>query len=163
MMVQKKRMRSDSFSTEGEMMRASPPCPPDHIEVPGEVMPHWWAVVCSREYNAWTNPDLEHAANLACCLYDCERLRRELRTESDFATDSEGNVLLRQGVSVINPKHTLLEQLTKRSVTLSRLIHVHAEATSGKARDEVARNKKQREMAEIGTQKNSSLIARPLH
>ena len=156
-MPKKKRTRSDSYNTEGEMARAKPPEPPEHIEVPDDAMPHWWAIVRAREYNAWTGPDLEHAANLACCLHDCERLRREIRVEGDTVENQ-------RGTQIVNPKHTLLEQLSRRSVALSRLVHVHAEATSGKARDEVGRNKKQRELAENEEKTDDdSLIAGPMH
>lgn len=153
----KKKNRADSHATEGEMARARPPSPPFHVNIPDGALPHWWAIVCAREYNAWTGPDLEHAANLACCLYDCERLRRELREEGDVVENAKG-------VLQVNPKHALLEQMTKRSIALSRLVHVHAEATSGKARDEVPRNKKQRELAEmLNAFNDEDLIARPLH
>ncbi len=148
-----KKIRSDSYNTEGEMVRSEPPSPPDHVELPDEAMPHWWSIVRAREYNAWTGPDLEHAANLACCLADCERLRRELRVEGDVIEN-------KKGTQTVNPKHTLLEQLSRRSVALSRLIHVHAEATSGKARDEQARNEKQRELS--GNSSGDDLIARPV-
>ena len=136
----KKRLRSDSINTEIEMSQSQPPSPPAHIEINPDVMPHWWAIVRSREYKAWTGPDLEHAANLACCLYDCERLRRELREEKDVVDGAMGGL-------VINPKHRLLEQLSRRSVALSRLIHVHAEATTGKSEDSAKRSQKQREIA----------------
>jgi len=156
MTAKNKRNRSDSYNTEGEMARAKPPEPPQHIEVPDGAMPHWWAIVRAREYKSWTGPDLEHAANLACCLYDCERLRRDIRVEGDVLEN-------KRGTPIVNPKHTLLEQLSRRSVALSRLIHVHAEATSGKARDEAERNKKQREVSDKGKGSKDSLIAEPMH
>ena len=135
-----KRLRIDSHTAQGEMMRAHPPTPPPHIDVPEDAMAHWWAIARARDYSAWTDVDLEHAANLACCFADCERLRRELRQEGDVVVNA-------RGTPVANPKHAILEILSRRSVSLSKLIHVHAEATSGKSRDEVKRNKKQREMA----------------
>lgn len=138
------------------MARAQPPSPPLHIQVPDEAMPHWWAVVRAREYSAWTEPDLEHAANLACCLYDCERLRRELRDEGDTLTNARGTV-------VMNPKHALLETLSRRSVALSRLVHVHAEATAGKSRDDVKRNRKQREVLDATKASDDGLLAGPVH
>ncbi len=40
-----------------------------------------------------------------------------------------------KGTLSVNPKHTLLESLTRRESALSRAIHVHAEATVGKSED----------------------------
>jgi hypothetical protein len=45
-------------------------------------------------------------------------------------------------------------------VCLSKLVHVHAEATSGKSRDEVKRNQKQREIAGI-IESGDDLLAKP--
>jgi hypothetical protein len=144
----------DSYAAQGEMMRAQPPTPPAHLEVPEDAMPHWWAIVRARAYDAWTETDLEHAANLACCFADSERLRRELRLEGDVLINAKGT-------PVANPKHQILDVLSRRSVSLSKLIHVHAEATSGKSRDEVKRNKKQRELVET-RDKTDDLIAKPM-
>lgn len=139
------------------MARATPPEPPEHIHIPDDAMPHWWALVRAREYEAWTGPDLEHVANLACCLYDCERLRREIREEGDTLVNAKGT-------PVVNPKHALLEQLSRRSVSLSRLVHVHAEATAGKSRDDSKRSQKQREVSEAtDTSGDDDLIAAPIH
>ena len=152
-MPKDKRIRSDSYNTEIEMATAQPPSPPEHIQVPDDAMPHWWAIVRAREYRAWTDTDLEHAANLACCLYDCERLRREIRVEGDVIVNAKGT-------QIMNPKHALLEQLTRRSVALSRLVHVHAEATSGKSRDDSKRSQKQRDIEEK-VSGHDDLIAKP--
>ncbi|NCC53776.1 MAG: TerS protein [Spartobacteria bacterium] len=149
-----KRRRSDSFATEGEMARAAPPHPPSHITVPEHAMPHWWAIVSCREYAAWTAPDLEHAASMACALADIERLRNEIREEGDVITPLNSR-------PIVNPKHQLVEMLSKRSIAIARLIHVHAEATIGKSQDEVSRNKKQREVATAVTAYDDDLIARP--
>ena len=153
-----KKGRSDSHSVEGEMLRARPPSPPAHIEMPDYVMPHWWSIVRARDYSAWTDTDLELAANLACCLADTEQLRREIREEGNVITNAKGT-------PVANPKHALLEQMSRRSVALSKLIHVHAEATAGKSRDDAKRSQKQREMddAASGATGDDGLIAPPIH
>jgi hypothetical protein len=53
--------------------------------------------------------------------------------------------------------------MSRRSVALSRLLHVHAEATSGESRHQVSRSEKQREMQAIKEDVASDLIARPVH
>lgn len=150
-----KRRRTDSHVTEGEMARSTPPSPPEYIHIPEEAMPHWWAIVRAREYDAWTGPDLEMAANLACSLHDCERLRHELREEGDVIEN-------KKGTPVVNPKHDLLEKITRRSVALSRMVHVHAEATSGKSRDDSKRSQKQREVSEATKEEDDGLLAGPV-
>jgi hypothetical protein len=134
-----KRTRSDSYATEAAMASAKPPTPPDHIEMPQEAMAHWWPIVRARAYKDWTGPDLEHAANLAICLYDLECERKQLRTEGYVITNEKGT-------PIQNPRNQVIEVLSRRSVALSKLVHVHAEATSGKSRDEQKRSQKQREM-----------------
>lgn len=103
-------------------------------------MPHWWDVITCREYEAWTTSDLEHAANLTRVLWRMECVWRDIQVEPDTVPGASGNM-------VLNPKHKLLESLTSRSVLLSRLLHIHANATEGPSRDQVPRSVKQREMA----------------
>jgi hypothetical protein len=54
----------------------------------------------------------------------------------------QGNIIENdRGTPIINPRHTLLEVLTRRSVALSRMLHVHAEATQGESRQQAKRAK----------------------
>lgn len=154
----KRRIRSDSHKTEGEMYRNEAPEPPAHITLPDDARPAWDAIVRAREYSAWTAVDLEHAANLAICLADLDRLRQEVREEGD-------TVMNMRGTMVVNPKHTLMETLSRRSVALSRMLHVHAEATVGESKDDRKRNAKQREMASKRgvADESGGLIATPMH
>ena len=81
-------------------------------------------------------------------------LQREIITENDIVTNNSGT-------QKINPKHILLETLSRRSVALSRMLHIHAEATVGRAGDQAKRNKKQRELQE--SKKNADpLFAQPI-
>ncbi len=98
--------------------------PPAHVTVPDEARPFWAALVRNRPRHKWNDADLAHAANLARCQCDVERLQREIESEGDIIGDK------------INPKHRLLETLHKRAVYLSRLLHVHPEATEGRAREQ---------------------------
>lgn len=131
------------------------PQPPEHIAMPPEAMPTWTAIVRARDYKSWTQIDLEHAANLACCLADLERLRREVREEGD-------TIINQRGTPIVNPKHSLIEVLSRRSVALSRLLHVHAEATVGESRHQGKRSEKQREI-QAAKDEADDLIARPMH
>lgn len=153
-----KRIRSDSHKTEGEMLRSKPPEVPAHIHLPDDARPSWDSIVRAREYNAWTQVDLEHVANLAICLSDLDRLRQEVRIEGDVIENA-------RGTPVVNPKHQLMETLSRRSVALSRMLHVHAEATAGDSRDDKTRNAKQRELSaqREALDDGDGLIAAPMH
>ena len=150
------KKRSKTIASEVEMAQAKPPEPPPWIYMPEEAKPVWESIVRARDYNSWTNIDLEHAANLACCLADLERLRREVRAEGDTVENMRGTM-------VVNPKHTLMETLSRRSVALSRMLHVHAEATSGESRHQKQRNQQQQEVTEAVSGNDDGLIAKPMH
>lgn len=82
----------------------------------------------ARARDTWTDADLTTAAGLARSQADIERLQTEVDAEG--FTIPSGN-----GTPIVNPKHKLLETLTRRAVSLSRVLHVHAEATVGRSRD----------------------------
>ena len=100
--------------------------PPRHVHLrPGD-LPFWLSITRARHASTWNNSDLEVAANLARCKADIERIQRELDEEGDTVTNARGTV-------VMNPKHSLLETLSRRATSLSRMLHVHAEATVGQS------------------------------
>jgi hypothetical protein len=152
-----KRAGTHTAGTQAAMAMAKIPEPPMHIHLPAEARPTWEAIVRARDYTSWTAVDLEHAANLACCLADLERLRHEVRREGDIIENL-------RGTPIVNPKHTLIETLSRRSVAISRMLHVHAEATVGESRHQKQRSQKQREIAgAIEAHDDADLISRPTH
>ena len=146
-----KKHRIDTVHASGEMFRAEKPKPPAHITLPVHAVPCWDSIVCARDYTSWTAVDLEHAANLACCLADLEKLRQEVRREGDIIENA-------RGTPIMNPKHTLIETLSRRSVALSRMLHVHAEATVGESREHKKRNGAQAEVNAVD--RDDELLAR---
>jgi hypothetical protein len=127
--------------------------PPDWVNVPEGALNFWRSITKARAADKWNDADLESAAELARTKYNIERLNIELRKEKDI-------VLNGQGSPMVNPKHKLLETLTRRMVVLSRVLQVHAEATQGKSRDQVKANRAQQE-AEKMMDDLDDLIARP--
>lgn len=97
--------------------------PPAHVKLRTCDRPFWDAIVQARARDTWTEVDLAHAATMARAQADVERLQAEI--------DAEGDVI--EGKA--NPKHKLLETITRRVVALARMLHVHAEATQGRSRD----------------------------
>jgi len=86
-------------------------------------MPFWTALMLNRPRDRWNDADLANAAALARAQCDVERLHREIAEEGDLI---DGKV---------NPKHVILDKLVRRVMALSRLLHVHPEATEGRAED----------------------------
>ena len=137
-------------------MRAKAPDPPLHIPMRDQDWPFWESIVRARDYNSWNAIDLSHAANLSKCLADIFTLHSEVADEGNLIKNDRGTM-------VVNPKHNLLEVLSRRSVALSRLLHVHAEATVGESRHQKPRAKKQKESIEIREEKDNNLIPGAVH
>ena len=127
MKVTPRRKRSDSAAAavEAHQNAAQGPLdPPEHLLVRASDRPFWDAIVTARARDTWTDVDLAHAANLARCQSDVKRLQDEVDKEGDFI----------DGI-LLNPKHKLIETLSRRAVALSRMLHVHAQATVGRSED----------------------------
>jgi len=131
MKVTPKRNRSDSAAAAvaaAQSASLGPLQPPAHISLrPGD-RPFWDAITRARARNTWTDADLATAAGLARSQADIERLQAEVDTEGF-------TILSGKGAPMVNPKHKVLETLTRRAVSLCRMLHVHAEATVGRSRD----------------------------
>jgi len=135
-MANEKRTRCDSIKGAKQIMKDAidgPHEPPAHVHLPDEAYPFWYSIMDARAKHKWNKSDLETAANLARCKSDIERIQKEIHIEGDTVENQ-------RGTPIVNPKHNLLETLSRRSVALSRMLHVHAEATLGKAKDQVKGN-----------------------
>lgn len=127
--------------------------PPAHVELRETDWPFWASVVRAREASTWSENDLELAANLARCKADIERLQMEIRAEGDVIENQ-------RGTPIVNPKHALLETLSRRSVALTRLLHIHPEATVT-AKDRAKSATAHREAQHVVGGLDDDLIARP--
>lgn len=139
-----KRTRSDSTAGKvkaAQAVAAGPLAPPAHVRLREGDEPFWDAIVTARARDTWNTSDLENAANLARCKADIERLQGEIEAEGDIIKND-------RGTQIVNPKHTLLETLTRRTMALSRMLHVHAEATVGESKDAGKALKAEKEAAE---------------
>jgi hypothetical protein len=154
-----KRQRIDTANGQQAMMAGSLNAPkvPAHVRLRKTDKPFWDAVVRAREYSSWTDNDLVLAGNLARCMADIERLQTEI--------DAEGDVIVNaRGTQIMNPKHSLLETLSRRSVALSRMLQVHAQATQGESREQKKRNQSHRKSLQVVESiSNDDLIAKPMH
>ena len=125
MKVTPRRNRSDSASAAVRAAQAAalgPIDPPAHVVLrPGDC-PFWNAIVTSRARDTWTAIDLCTAGNLARTQADIERLQSALDSSGYLLSDGK-----------VNPLAVLVDTLSRRTVTLSRAIHVHALATVGRS------------------------------
>jgi hypothetical protein len=125
--------------------------PPPHVKLRERDMEFWRAIVNARARDTWNDIDLAHAANLARTQSDIETIQREL--------DAEGFTLVNdRGTVVQNPKFSILETLSRRAVLLSKTLQVHAHATVGESREQVAKNKQQAKAKKLD---DDALFARP--
>jgi hypothetical protein len=116
--------------------------PPPHVTLPEAAMPFWEALMRNRPRHRWNDADLATAAMLARAQYDVERHERAIMLEGDLI---EG---------ALNPRLALVDKLGRRIMSLSRLLHVHPEATEGRAREQGNELELERE----AEQKHSRLI-----
>ncbi len=98
--------------------------PPAHVTVPDGARPFWDALMRNRPRDRWNDADLASAAILARAQFDIDRHESAIAMEGDLV---EG---------ALNPRHALVDKLARRIMALSRLLHVHPEATQGRAREQ---------------------------
>lgn len=103
--------------------------PPDCVLIEEGDRPFWAAIMRARARAEWTEADLIHAANLARCMAEIDSESRLLRAEGAVITNEKGT-------PVVNPRHTVLERLSGRSLALTRILQMQS-AASGKAEDKV--------------------------
>ena len=85
--------------------------PPGHVTLPDAAEPFWRALMLNRPRDRWNDADLGNAAILAVTQMQAHELIGDVE------------------------QAPLVDKLTRRIVLLSRLLHVHAEATVGRPAD----------------------------
>lgn len=126
MKVTPRRKRSDSAAAAIAATQAAalgPLEPPAHVTLrPGD-RPFWNAIMLARARDTWTEVDLTTAATLARTQADIEDLHTKLALAGYMLGDKP------------HPLAAVVETLARRAVALTRVLHVHAEATVGKSED----------------------------
>lgn len=123
----KRQRRSDSATAAVKATQNAalgPHDPPAHIKLPKSAMPYWISIMGARARDRWLPIDLANAAELAMLYDDMARLRGTIRKQGDMLEN--GNP---------HPAHRLLDTAGRRAIALSRMLHVHPEATEGRSRD----------------------------
>lgn len=126
MKVTTKRRRSDSAAAAvaaAQAVALGPLDPPEQVTLrPGD-RPFWDAIMKARARDTWTEIDLISAATLARTQADIETLQAQL-DEAGYIVEGKAN-----------PLAAIVETLSRRTVSLSRVLHVHAQATVGRSAD----------------------------
>ena len=152
-----KRDRCDSPTGASAAMAAAalgPLPPPKHCRLRPCDLPFWDGIVLSRARARWDQHDLALAATLARCMADVEHLQEEL--------EGEGHVIRNnKGTPIANPKHTVIETLTRRIVGLSRTLQFHSLAKNGDSRDQGKSLGAQRKAGELLDDSDDDLVPRP--
>ena len=78
----------------------------------------------ARARDRWLPIDLANAAELATLYDDIARMRAKLRLDGDLGQDGKAH-----------PLHKVISDASRRVIALSRLLHIHPEATEGRSRD----------------------------
>lgn len=151
-----KRPRSDSIAAAlnaAKTVAKGPLEPPAYVTLRPCDRPFWDAIIAARARDTWNESDLAHAANLARSRADLERVSMELDLEGDTIVNARGTI-------VANPKHQILEVLSRRTVILSRTLHVHASATIGDPRDNAKAGAAERAAEAVANDLDDDLIPR---
>ena len=102
------------------------PEPPAHIKLRETDLPFWEGIVRARARDEWTAATLVVAAQLARCQADIEK--------ESALLDIEGSVVENQrGTPVMNPRHSVLEQMSRRELALMRSLQITAASDGRKA------------------------------
>ena len=155
-----RRKRSDSAAYQTSIMQDAlkGKAPPAYVKISAEERPFWDAVIKARA--EWTEVDLVHAAALA-------RAQAAIEKESVLLS-KEGTVIeTKSGNQMLNPRIRALQALTTLSLNYSVKIQVHAVATTGKAEENINKNKAKKQALDAAENNalelEDGLIARPKH
>lgn len=125
--IKARNRRSDSAAAAVQAARnarAGELKPPAHVSLSVAARKFWPRIVANRARDRWNELDLTNAAELARMFADIERLRAIIAAQGDILPNGKPH-----------PAHKLLESTGRRAISLSRVLHVHPEATEGRARD----------------------------
>ena len=125
-MPRKPRSDSAKSAIDAAIAAASPmPEKPSHVKLRDCDQPFWLDIIRARAREEWTEADLIVAAQLARTMSDIE-------TES-AKLDLEGSVIENgRGTPVMNPRHSVMEQLARREMALMRSLQMTGTARGDK-------------------------------
>lgn len=125
---------------------------PAHVRLREKDQPFWSAIMSSRARDEWSKTDFVVAAQLARCQSDIEH--------ESIALEVEGSVMENfRGTMVMNPRHSVLEQLARRELALMRSLGLTGTASRGNKEDVEKARKLQRQSASAREELEDDLLA----
>ncbi len=94
------------------------------MEFPEAARPYWDWIMTARARDRWLPIDLANAAELATLYADIARMRARVALDGDLGQDRKAHPLFK-----------VISDASRRVIALSRLLHIHPEATEGRSRD----------------------------
>lgn len=144
-----------AFAVETAKALAEGMAPPPQ-KLSEDAMRFWPAIVGSKRPTAWSDSDLLLACQLARDLAMIEQLSETLETEGGILEDAKGK-------KYAHPAANLLDQATRRTVTTTRALQIHAIATTGKSDHQGKKNEAARDLAGKLASADNDLIPRAKH
>lgn len=149
-----KRLPSNTVDSQiRAMVNASAPeiQPPSHVRLRDKDKPFWSSIMASRAREEWSKNDLIVAAQLARCQADIE-------TESEIV-DIEGSVVENaRGTQIMNPRHSVLEQMARRELALMRALAMTS-STAGKNKEDLEKARKIERTSALIREESEDLLA----
>jgi hypothetical protein len=125
---------------------------PRHVRLRDCDQPFWADILRSRAREEWSQSDLVVAAQLARCMADIESESQQLEIEGSVLTNA-------RGTKVMNPRHSVLEQLARREMALMRSLQMVGTAKGDKRDVENARKLQRQAEAARGEVTEDDLLA----
>jgi len=131
------------------------PAPPADLDLRGQELVFWDRIVRARMPQQWVDFDLVHAANLARTWADMETERNALSLEGTLIRGSQGQY--------VNPRHKVIEMLSKRALMLTRVLQLHAVVQVGQADENVQSKTEAAHVGHVLTspKREDDFLARP--
>lgn len=139
-----KRTRATSAASAVKAMvdaAKGPPKVPEHVKLRDRDRPFWDGILRARARDEWTDADLVVAGQLARCQADIEAEQEALDADGTVVTND-------RGTRVMNPRVSVLEQMSRREMALMRTLRMGGRV-AGDSRDEVERRKIQRQAENV--------------
>jgi hypothetical protein len=125
---------------------------PRHVRLRDCDQPFWTDILRSRAREEWSQSDLVVAAQLSRCMADIESESEQLEIEGSVLTNE-------RGTKVMNPRHSVLEQLARREMALMRSLQMVGTAKGDKRDVENARKLQRQAEAARGEVTEDDLLA----
>lgn len=124
---------------------------PANLTIPPEDEPFFRSIICTRPNSEWSDVSIFFAAVLATA-------QRQILEETEKLMQEGSVVVNERGTQIPNPRHSVIETLVRRATHLAKTVHVDADATIGRRRDNSGKVAAQRKAKAIDEQLNGGLI-----